>query len=357
MVKLKTVLALISAAFYAGCTATDGPIESSLMQAIYEEVKTPYKFGMVIEPPEGKMVDCPTVFRHNGRWYMIYVQLENDPAGYTTQLAQSDDLLHWTPLGTILPRSPEGAWDSRQAAGGIALFDTRWGGSNRLQTYDGKYWLTYFGGSKDGYETPPLSIGVAWTDDPSALRPWTRLPGPVLTSSDPDVRPFEDHTLFKSHVIRDPSKSLGHPFVMFYNAHTNRGAETIGIAVSDDMLRWKRLGAGPVIANPSMEAPKGISGDPQITRIGNLWVMFYFGAFWKPGAFDTFACSRDLLHWTNWQGPDLIASSEPWDRKFAHKPWVLKHDGVVYHFYCAVGDRGRGIALATSKDLHTKVEQ
>jgi hypothetical protein len=30
---------------------------------------------------------------------------------------------------------------------------------------------------------------------------------------------------------------------------------------------------------------------------------------------------------------------------------VLKHDGVVYHFYCAVGDEGRVIALATSKDL------
>jgi hypothetical protein len=32
---------------------------------------------------------------------------------------------------------------------------------------------------------------------------------------------------------------------------------------------------------------------------------------------------------------------------------VLKHEGVVYHFYCAVGDRGRVIALATSQDLKT----
>jgi hypothetical protein len=30
---------------------------------------------------------------------------------------------------------------------------------------------------------------------------------------------------------------------------------------------------------------------------------------------------------------------------------VLKHDGVVYHFYCAVGTEGRAIGLATSKDL------
>ena len=44
-------------------------------------------------------------------------------------------------------------------------------------------------------------------------------------------------------------------------------------------------------------------------------------------------------------------ASESYDKTHAHKPWVIKHNGVVYHFYCAVGDRGRGIALATSKPL------
>lgn len=70
----------------------------------------------------------------------------------------------------------------------------------------------------------------------------------------------------------------------------------------------------------------GISGDPQIVRLGDVWVMFYFGTLWEPKAFDTFACSYDLVHWTKWTG-------------------------VVYHFYCAVGDQGRVIGLATSKDL------
>src|SRR5690606_6783958 len=78
---------------------------------------------------------------------------------------------------------------------------------------------------------------------------------------------------------------------------------------------------------------------------------FYFGAFWKPGAFDTFAASYDLVHWTKWGGAPLVKSSEPYDETFAHKPWLLKHDGVVYHLYCAVGDQGRVIALATSRDL------
>ena len=74
-------------------------------------------------------------------------------------------------------------------------------------------------------------------------------------------------------------------------------------------------------------------------------------AGWPPGGCATFAGSRDLVRWAKWEGPDLGAPSEPWARQSAHKPWVLKHDGVVYHYSCAVGDEGRVIALATSKDL------
>jgi hypothetical protein len=86
----------------------------------------------------------------------------------------------------------------------------------------------------------------------------------------------------------------------------------------------------------------------------DVWVMFYFGAFWKPNAFNTFAASYDLAHWTKWEGEDLMKSSEPWDAKYAHKPWLIRHNGVVYQFYCAVADdkdQHRAIALATSKEM------
>jgi hypothetical protein len=48
---------------------------------------------------------------------------------------------------------------------------------------------------------------------------------------------------------------------------------------------------------------------------------------------------------------EKLPDKKPWDKTFAHKPWIVKHDGVVYHFYNAVGDQGRVIGLATSKDL------
>lgn len=323
------------------------------MQRVFDEVQTPYKYGIILRPGENEYVDCANVFRHGDKWYMIYVAFKNK-IGYETRLAESSDLLNWKPLGTVLAFAAKG-WDQWQADGSIALIDPTWGGSCELQQFDGKYWMSYFGGSKQGYETDPLSIGMAWTTTPDKPIAWQRFDGnPVLTPGDADARPFEQKTMYKSFVLWDKAASLGHPFVMYYNGKeggAGKWTERIGMAVSDDMVHWKRYGAEPVIDNG-----KGISGDPQIVRMGDLWVMFYFGAFWKPKAFDTFACSRDLVHWTKWTGPDLIAPSEPWDKTFAHKPWMLKHDGVVYHFYCAVGDEGRTIALATSKDLKPKVE-
>jgi len=340
-------LCLISFSFIKNDTFArdDAPktVPKDVMNKIYEEVKTPYKYGIVIKPENGMLSDCPSVFSYNGRWYMIYIVFNK--VGYETMLAESTDLLNWKPLGKILGQRENG-WDSLQAAGYIALQNTQWEGQWNPEKYDGKYWMSYIGGSLKGYETDPLAIGIAWTDDPSKVSEWKRLDNnPVLHPYNSDSRWWETITLYKSNIIWDKEESLGFPFVMFYNAKAC-GAERIGMAVSNDMVNWKRYGNNPVINNHS-----GISEDPQIVKIGEIWVMFYFGAFWKPNAFDTFACSYDLVNWTKWDGTDLISPSEKWDKTYAHKPWVIKHNGIVYHYYCAVGNEGRVIALATSKNL------
>jgi predicted GH43/DUF377 family glycosyl hydrolase len=326
-------------------------IDAVTMQSVYDEVKTPFKFGIVLRGATNEMVDCPTIFSRQGTWYMMYVSI-TDKIGYETYLARSQDLLDWTRLGKVLSFGHKG-WDAWQADGGFALVNTAWGGDASISTYKGKYWMSFIGGAKQGYEPDPLSIGLAWTKDPTKAVEWTRLKqNPILTPCDADVREFERLTLYKSTIIHDKSRSLGSPFVMFYNAKVKNGYERIGIATSKDMLKWSRWGTNCVLANGE-EKQNGISGDPQIVRMRDLWVMFYFGAGWKPKAFDTFAASRDLAHWTKWEGPHLIEPSEPWDETYAHKPWVLKHNGVVYHFYCAVGNKGRVIALATSRDLRS----
>ena len=62
-------------------------VPDSEMQRVYEEVKTPHKYGIILRPGEGESVDCPNVFRHGDRWYMLYVSIK-DEVGYGHLLQQ-----------------------------------------------------------------------------------------------------------------------------------------------------------------------------------------------------------------------------------------------------------------------------
>ena len=115
------------------------------MQAIYEQVKTPYKYGMIMQPEPAEMLDNPNVFRHGDSWYIIYIRF--DGRGYETRLAKSKDLLNWEQLGIVLNRGKEGAWDSAQSDGCPILLDENWNGTNELKTFNGRYWMMYIGGA------------------------------------------------------------------------------------------------------------------------------------------------------------------------------------------------------------------
>jgi len=348
---IATLLIASCATHYKKREITDG-----VMNEIYNEIKTPYKYGLVMVPTDNSYkMDCPSVFRKDGKWFMTY--LIYDGRGYETWLAESNDLLHWKYLGKVMSFSKdESHWDVNQKAGYISLQDPTWDGSYKWNKYDGKYWMSYFGGNTTGYEAGVLSIGMAYTKQaPIKAHEFERLSKPVLTPKDTDVSFWDNSTMYKNSVIEDKERITGSKFIMYYNARGDslnpaKGAERIGMAVSNDMKTWKRYGKKALLNHH-----RGITGDAFIQRINDTWVMFYFGAFWtgwNQGAFNRFAVSNDLVNWKEWKGDNLIESSEPYDNMFAHKSFVVKHDGVVYHFYCAVNKaEQRGIAVATSKDL------
>jgi len=342
-------------------------VSQSIMQKIYDEIKTPYKYGLVVVPEsDAKKIDCPSVFKKGKDWFMTYILF--DGRGYETWLAKSKNLLEWKTIGRLMSFGDTSnkdatdptatGWDTNQRAGYTALEDYEWGGSYRLQKFNNKYWMSYIGGKEKGYEAGKLSIGIAHTEkDPAKPDEWNRVDNPVLSATDADVRWWENKKLYKSNIIWDKNKTIGHPFVMYYNANGDtsnntpkwRWFERIGMAVSDDMINWQRYQTDPVVHHKI-----GITGDGVIQKIGDVWVMFYFGAFWEnrpKEAFNRFACSYDLVHWTDWNGDDLVKSTEDYDVKYAHKSYVVKWKGIVYHFYCAVDNKDhRGIAVATSVD-------
>ena len=362
-------LVLLSLLIFGGITAFAQKISKNVMQKIYDEVKTPYKYGMVVAPEDNyHQIDCPMVYREGNRWFMTYVVYNGkdgtDGRGYETWLATSDDLLQWKTLGRLLCYADKG-WDMNQRAGYPALIDWTWNGSYEMAKYKGRHWMSYFGGEGTGYEAirKPLNMGMASTKgDITQAHPWETSSSPVLSINDKSAQWWEKLTHYKSTVYWDKNKTLGKPFVMFYNAGginpaNQLKAERIGIALSSNMTSWRRLPlrtAKRKTGNPVFfhEAPGIITGDAQIVKFPHYYVMFYFSAYnpeRKYNAYNTFAVSRDLVNWQDWDGADLVYPSKPYDDMFAHKSYVLKHQGVVYHFYCAVNHAGqRGIAVATS---------
>ena len=362
-------LVLLSLLVFGGITAFAQKISKNVMQKIYDEVKTPYKYGMVVAPEDNyHQIDCPMVYREGNRWFMTYVVYNGkdgtDGRGYETWLATSDDLLQWKTLGRLLCYADKG-WDMNQRAGYPALIDWTWNGSYEMAKYKGRHWMSYFGGEGTGYEAirKPLNMGMASTKgDITQAHPWETSSSPVLSINDKSAQWWEKLTHYKSTVYWDKNKTLGKPFVMFYNAGginpaNQLKAERIGIALSSNMTSWRRLPlrtAKRKTGNPVFfhEAPGIITGDAQIVKFPHYYVMFYFSAYnpeRKYNAYNTFAVSRDLVNWQDWDGADLVYPSKPYDDMFAHKSYVLKHQGVVYHFYCAVNHAGqRGIAVATS---------
>ncbi|UYQ95532.1 hypothetical protein MKQ68_10510 [Chitinophaga horti] len=194
--------------FMAGAQGQHRDVSLERMQEVYEEVKTPFKYGLVIAPDSGRLADCPSVFKQGKSWYMTYIVF--DGRGYETWLAKSSDLLQWTNLGRLLSFSDStgSEWDVHQKAGYIALQDPKWGGSYKLNKFNGKYWMSYIGGKERGYETGVLSIGMANTSrDITKPHEWQRLPAPVLKAADADVRWWENKKLYKSSVIWDEKKT------------------------------------------------------------------------------------------------------------------------------------------------------
>ncbi len=326
------------------------PVTDAELSMLYERIKTPKKLGAVIKQ-EDRLTDSPGVFRWGDAFYMYYISIgrDCDASGYETHLARSTDLIHWDPVGTIFQRETGDRWDSKQIAGYVAFPDLRFEGTGELQTVNGKYYMSYLGGNRDGYEPDPLYMGLAKSDDPTDTGGFVRLPDPILRPEDGDSRTHETKTLYKSFLFADTEGLTGHKYVNAYNGKAEDDRERIFLAVSNDGEHWERYGGSPVIDLVTKDPPERINGDPQILLIDGIYVMFFFRYHEGKPAFNTFAASRDLVHWNIWQGKPLIESEYPWEDEHAHKTWFIRVNGVNYHYYCACNKQGeRFIALATS---------
>ncbi len=295
---------------------------------------TPRKLGRPVLTGSGlagafdeRAVDCPFVFEHGGAFMMMYIGF--DGRGYQTGMARSTDLLNWEKLGTVLKRGEGHAWDRENAAGTWLLCENDLDGPRTLKQWQGRYWMAYHSYPGEGYEVGPAQVGLAWTEDES-LMTWHRLPDPVLTPQ--DGAPWEAGGLYKECLIEHQGT-----FYLYYNAK-DRGApwtEQIGLATSRDLAKWERFAGSPVVRVTPGAWDSRFCSDPCVVRHGGEWVMFFFG-FDGHQAQEGIAVSTDMLHWDKHPEPILTVGMEgALDSTHAHKPAVISHSDILYHFYCA----------------------
>lgn len=302
-------------------------------------LKTEYKYGKPVLMPSGekstyneKAVDCPFVFWHNHKYYMMHVGF--DGKGYQTALATSYDLIHWEQESVILPRGTGKRWDSGSIAGMWILKHDNLFERPALKKVQGKYWMIYHSYPDSGYEAGPAEIGLACTDDES-LHDWTRLESPVLSWKDGED--WESGGLYKGSLIESQGR-----YYLFYNAKNSEQwvwNEQIGIAYSDDMLHWKRHTENPVIRNSRGTWDSFFCAEPYIVKYNDVWLMFFYGYDGKH-AREGVAYSKDLYHWVKLDSP-LITHGKAGDidAMHAHKPSIVYENGVLYHYYCAVREQ------------------
>ncbi len=302
-----------------------------------EPYLTPYKYGKPVLVGSGKegrfdakAVDCPFVFQHNDKFYMMHVGF--DGVGYQTALATSDDLLNWEHLGVILRRGEGSGWDSVNVAGTWIMKENRIDAPPVLKKWDNKYWLVYHAYPGIGYESGSAKIGLAWTEDEQLLD-WHRLPEPILVPE--EGADWEKGGLYKECLVEHEGT-----FYLFYNAkNQDEGGwvEQTGLALSKDLKTWKRHEHNPVIPITPDRWDSGFASDPCVLRddSNDQWVLYYFG-FDYHRAQEGIALSKDLFHWEKHPEPIIrIGDEGEIDSIFAHKPSVISHNGVLYHFYCS----------------------
>ncbi len=298
--------------------------------------------------PAVHMTDCPTVYQVPGdpKWYMSFIGF--DGHGYQSFVASSDDLLHWRPKGLALGFGPQGQFDHGGRVLGAYLYESYLVQSPRLlKRHKGKFWSLYGAYPRQGgYELRPGYEGVASSDD--GLH-WQRAKDTyILSVHDADCAAWEKDCIYQPWLVEFQGK-----FYDFYNA-AQGSIEQSGIAISDDLLVWKRYAGNPVLRNTPGGYDARFCSDPKVFRDGDHWISLYFGVG-RGGAHIMAAFSRDLFHWTVHPEPLYKAGGHPngLDRQYAHKVSLVHNpaNDTDYLFYNAVGDRGRGIGLLTSKPL------
>lgn len=310
----------------------DGPLGNKLSKVgviidvgatnAYDGLRTE-SLTTIIAPDVGRIAGVYTAYGNN-------TGVERASIG----LAWSDDGVTWTKAGqTLAATLVAGDPDEGGLTGPVLIYD------------GGLYYLFYIGLTTSGYEGGTKTLCVATS--PSLAAPvWTRR-GTVMVPGG---------TGWRSVAIWHPSIiKVGALWYCFINASGAPGAlERIGYATATNLLGpWTFDDVNSPLIN--VVANDFIAGDPAVTPMQGGYRMDFFRAN-DLGASDFYATTTNSDFPLGWRlgsgGAAILSPSETYDAKYAHKPFIMKYGGRVFHYYTAVSAAGsRRVALAVEPPL------
>lgn len=331
--------------------------------------------GLILGPgPEGwwdsERPSGPKVLRErDGTWKMWYygrdvnfdpmVNLSSGRCG----MAVSKDGVTWErvrgPLTMGATFEPTSTAEDR--------FDNAHVGVSDVYYDNGLYWMWYFGGDQTTLEFPtPTGVqkikGIHMRPGCAISRDglnWIRLNGPYRGAFIDIGKPDEWDAMFCSwpQVLKDDDGS----YKMYYHTlNPTKNAFEVGMAISDDGLRWRKVGQilGP--GEPGSFDDRGPSCR-HVLKIDGKYLMFYEGLDKNSYFCIGMALSDDGIKWRKDEsgeqpgGPvfrHAPKDSGYWDDKAVGTPHIIPMPDGSYRMYYVGGTGGsRGDELSVQLQI------
>jgi hypothetical protein len=229
--------------------------------------------------------------------------------------------------------------------------------------------MLYIGFDGTGYQT-----GLARSVD---LLHWERVA--CVARRDPNSR-YTRYNVALSCIVRESGltargrlKKVHGRYLGAWNAYPHagyeEGAAVIGLAWSDDLLRWELT--EPILF-PQDGAPWEHGGlyRPNLVEENGVFYLYYNaktdlrskaeGGGWREQS--GVATSRDLKQWKRYAGNPILPNGgeDSWDARFASNPFVVRHHNLWGMYYFGFDLQGKArelLALGRDPYRFTKVNE
>lgn len=258
-------------------------------------------------PGEWDGVDAlnPSVVRTADGLFNFYSGF--DGRTWHTGLAISSDGLHWKKHGRVLSPDPK-TWEGDYiAANGSVL------------RVNGKFHHWYQAG---GERVP--QIGLATSSDG---RNWTKTSEPVLPTGPRGS--WDERGVGDPYVIR-----VGETFYLYYLGQDRARRQRLGIARSYDGRHWEKLRSNPILELGDPERFDGTGlGEPAVWQSHGSYWMLYTARDRHENRRLGLARSQDGVRWQRYSRDPIFSGAYPWNAKVVCDPHVELQDGTVRVWY------------------------